>query len=432
MLHKLKIHLIRLYTVMSCLILSFIIFGACYLNLVQLKKDSLKNFKDLQDEIIDKLEMDDIISNTWLSNLEVSNKLIIHIEDNGTPFFFKGSWVPSSSRSFMIHKAQKAALKKGINISASSMHSTRSFSSVFNLYGKHKEPAYASVGILPNDNGFMSLTLIQFLPTESLLIFHEILIYLGFDFMGCLGLFLVSCFFVNRALKPVEESQKKQNEFIAAASHDLRSPLAVIQTNATSLLINDADPERFVPIIVEECTHMSRLINDMLLLASSDAKTWHINKEKIDTETYLIEIYDAFSSICQENEHKLYLDLPEEILPPLYADKGRLTQILGILIDNAITYSPVKSQISLRPYMKKSFFYIEVEDHGIGIPENERNAVFDRFYRTDKARNDNSHFGLGLSIAKELVELQNGKISIKDTPNGGATFLLCFPLAISS
>lgn len=424
MLHKLRIHLIRLYTVMTYIILSIIVFGVCYLNIEQIKKNSLENFEKIKDTIIDKLETDTIIDNVWLSKLESSNKLLIHIEDNGIPFFFQGSWKPSTSRVHMITVAKKAAFKEGINTSVSSLHSKKMVSSVLHLRGIQSETALSYVCILPNKNGYLSLTLVQFFPGENNMILKEVFFYLCLDLLGGFALFLVSWFFVNRALKPVEESQRKQNEFIAAASHDLRSPLAVIQSNATSLLIDGADPHRFVPKIVDECNHMSRLINDMLILASSDAKSWQIKKEQIDTETYLIDLYDSFTSYCQKNEHELFLDLPDATLPPIYVDKGRLTQVLGILIDNAINYSPSKSTITLRPYIKKNSFCIEVEDHGIGIPTNEKDAVFDRFYRSDKARNDNTHYGLGLSVAKELIELQNGKINIRDTLNGGTTFLI--------
>jgi signal transduction histidine kinase len=112
----------------------------------------------------------------------------------------------------------------------------------------------------------------------------------------------------------------------------------------------------------------------------------------------------------------------------LTADKDRLTQVLGILLDNAVSYSPAKSKIILRPYQKKNTFCLDVEDHGIGITDEQKEYIFNRFYRVDKARNDSSHFGLGLSVAKELMELMDGKISVKDTLGGGTTFVIELPL----
>lgn len=427
MLHKLKKHLIILNTIISSFILTVVIIGACSINIKQIKKSNLDDFVNLQETIEYRLQTERIIKDTWVAELEATNKMIIHIEDNGMPFFFKGSWNSSSPREVLIEKIKKEALSEGIDTTKYSILSDKTHSSVFN-FNDHKVPAYASICIIPTENSFMSLTLIQFLPNERTQIYKQVLLFIAIDILGTFALSLVSYFFVNKALKPVEENQKRQNEFLTAASHDLRSPLAVIQTNASALLIDGTDLNRFVPIIVQECTRMSRLISDMLILAMADSKTWFIQKESIDTDTYLINLYDSFSSLCQKTEHSLSIDFLQDTLPVIYADKDRLTQILGILLANAISYSPAKSSITLRPYQKKSSFFLEVEDHGIGITKEQKELIFNRFYRVDKSRNDTSHFGLGLSIAKELIELQHGKISLKDTLNGGSTFIIELPL----
>lgn len=428
MLHRLKKHLIILNTTMTGIILTIVAACTCYLNVLQYEKNSLENYKTLLNTIANKLQTENFIHNNWLSELEIKNKLIIHIEDNGTSFFFKGSWEPNTPREVLIEKAKGKALTEGIDTTIFPLTSEKVISSVFHLKDNQKNSVYASVCILPTERGYKSLTIIQFRPTQYLYIIKQIFLYLGIDFIGIFGLFLVSCYFVKRVLRPVEENQKRHNEFIAAASHDLRSPLAVIQTNASALLLNEKETKRFVPKIIDECKRMSRLISDMLILASADAKSWHIQKEIIDMDTFLIELYDSFLVLCQKRDHSLSMDFKEEALPKIYADKDRLSQVLGILLDNAISYSPEKSEITLRPYILKSTFIIEVEDHGIGITKEEKEPIFERFYRADKSRNDNMHFGLGLSVAKELMELQNGKISVKDTLNGGATFVVELPL----
>lgn len=428
MLHKIKRKLIILNTVLTGIILSVVVIGAGYINLAQIKNNNRKDFAELRDTIVSKLQSETSISNSWMSKLEVKHNAIIHIEDNGVPFFFKGAWNPSTSRDIMINKAKKAARAEGIDTAVYTISSYKNSSSILDIRGNHKEAAYAVVCIIPDDNGYISLTLIQFRPHERVQTFVYLIAFTGIDLLGIFALFLVSCYFVGKVVKPAEESQKRQNEFIAAASHDLRSPLAVIQSNASALLMDEAQVKRFVPKIIEECTRMSRLIGDMLILASSDAKTWHIEKEEIDTESYLIERYDAFCTLCNKRKHSLFLDFPEEALPTINVDKGRFTQVLGILIDNAISYSPEESQITLRPYVKKSSFFIEVEDHGSGISREQKEKIFNRFYRADQSRNNTEHFGLGLSVAKELMELQNGKIYVKDTIGGGATFVLELPL----
>lgn len=427
MLQELRKHLILFDTIITCLILSVVVFGACYMNITQLKTNSLEQFINLRDTIEYKLQSEASISNTWLSETEAANRLIIQLEENGSPFFYKGSWKPSTNRSEMIQKVKKLALAEGIDTSVAWASFDNSRSRVFRLDGDHKDSAYACVCIIPSRNSLISLTLIQFIPEEQQLINRQLLLFTIIELLGCLLLFCVSCLFVNKALNPVEENRKRQNEFVAAASHDLRSPLAVIQTNATALLIEGVDACQFVPRIVTECSRMSRLISDMLILASSDTKTWQLQKTEIDTDTYLIELYDSFSILCQKNNHHLSLDLPDAPLPRLTADKDRLTQILGILLDNALSYSPQESTITLRPYQRRNVFFLEVEDHGIGISREQKKYIFNRFYQADDSRNDTSHFGLGLSIAKELTELMGGKINVKDTLSGGSTFVIELP-----
>lgn len=113
-------------------------------------------------------------------------------------------------------------------------------------------------------------------------------------------------------------------------------------------------------------------------------------------------------------------------------DKGRFTQVIGILIDNALNYSPINTTITLRPYVNKHWFYLSVIDHGEGIPDKNKGSIFERFYRADSSRNDISHFGLGLSVAKELICLHKGTIHVNNTPLGGSTFVLKLPLSKTS
>jgi OmpR-family two-component system manganese-sensing sensor histidine kinase len=461
MLRKLKKRLIIQNTILTGAILSVVVIGACMVNIAQYRRNNLDHFVNLRDMIEERLQSDHIISNTWLSQLEAANQMIVAIEDNGSAFYFKGGWNPAVARSVMIKEARNAASAKnavsakraisekkidsakktalakepalGKNAASAKEPAlvkrpdTQRHSGVYDLTG-HQEPAYASVSVIPADHGSLGLTLIQFRPQEYAHIRKQICLYTGADILGIAALFLVGCFFVRKALKPVEENQTRQNEFIAAVSHDLRTPLAVIQTNASALLVEGANQKRFVPVITGECTRMAGLLRDMLILASSDAKTWSIKKKWIDTDTCLIELYDTFSTLCNEKEHQLVMDFPDEPLPKVCVDQDRLTQVLGILINNAISYSPPKSRITMRSYVMKNTFYIEVEDQGTGIGKEQRTLIFDRFYRADKSRNDNTHFGLGLSVAKELMELQGGKIFLKNTGEHGSTFCMTLPL----
>ena len=141
----------------------------------------------------------------------------------------------------------------------------------------------------------------------------------------------------------------------------------------------------------------------------------------------LINLYEKFEIICQKKSIDLQIRMPEECFPPLFSDEDRLNQIISIFLDNAISYSPEQSSILLEASIKKNNLAISIIDHGIGISEEDKKHIFDRFYRCDKSRTKKGHYGLGLSVANELVSLLDGKIYLSDTPGGGCTFTIAIP-----
>ena len=166
----------------------------------------------------------------------------------------------------------------------------------------------------------------------------------------------------------------------------------------------------------------------MLLLASSDADKWTIQKNDVNIDTLLITLYEAFEPVCIRKFIFLKLDISEESYPVLYTDRERLFQILSIYLDNAVYYSPENSTIEIRTKQTSKELTFYVVDHGCGVAEEDKPFIFNRFYCADKSRTDKSHFGLGLSIAKELSRILGGKIGFEDTAGGGATFYLTIPL----
>jgi signal transduction histidine kinase len=248
------------------------------------------------------------------------------------------------------------------------------------------------------------------------------------DLIGAGALFIISSLYIGRVIRPLEEGQRKQNAFVAAASHELRSPLTVIKTGAASIREDVSKADQFLPHVERECERMSRLINDMLLLAAADAKTWDLNKGPVDMETLLIECYDMICNCLNQNGANIALDLPQKALYIVEGDRERMKQILTILVDNAISHTGKGDNIIIRAYNQRHSVVLEVEDHGDGIPNEEKKRVFERFYRGDQSRSEKKHFGLGLSIAKELVELHQGDITIRDTQGGGATFIVRLPV----
>ena len=241
-------------------------------------------------------------------------------------------------------------------------------------------------------------------------------------------MFLMSRILIGKSIQPIAAAMKSQKEFIASASHELKAPLSVIQVNAETLYVDKDDTVsgQKQKIILDECTRMSNLIKSMLALASSDAGRWKMEIRENDVDTLLIETWEMFIETARKKNIHLYLKI-EESYPKLRCDKERIIQVLGILIDNAITYSKPGQSIDIGATVLTKQLKFYVIDHGCGISDTEKEKVFERFYSGDPSRGDKSHYGLGLSIAKEIVKLHQGHINCKDTLHGGCTFEINVP-----
>ena len=169
------------------------------------------------------------------------------------------------------------------------------------------------------------------------------------------------------------------------------------------------------------------MVQDLLLLSSVDANTWTLNKTNIDVDTLLINTYEKYEPICRQKGIQFKLNTSDELFPVLNADIDRLNQILSIFIDNAINYSLPKSEVSLDATVFKNTLVFSIKDHGTGIADKDKPFIFDRFFCADKSRTQKEHYGLGLCIAKELVEMHKGKIELSDTLGGGCTFKISLP-----
>lgn len=236
---------------------------------------------------------------------------------------------------------------------------------------------------------------------------------------------------IRKAVKPTEKAMQSQKDFIAAVSHECKAPLAAILSSAEMIESVPDIPDtvkEHVRMIDAEVSRMSRLIRDLLLLSSIDAGNWSFHMDEVNVDTLLINLYTKFERICRKKDIQLQLNIPDECCPPLYSDADRLDQIISIFLDNAVSYSPPESEISLNASVRKNELIFTIIDHGIGISEKEKPFIFDRFYQSDKSRTQREHFGLGLSIANDLVHKLEGKIKLFDTPGGGCTFKIFLPL----
>lgn len=174
---------------------------------------------------------------------------------------------------------------------------------------------------------------------------------------------------------------------------------------------------------------MSRLIGDMLTLANADSKAWQLQKEPVELDMLLLEVYEAHYPLVKEKGLNLTLSLYEQDIPPMKLDRDRITQVLSILLDNARNLTPAPGKIELELTVHRNRVQIRVSDSGPGVPDSEKRRIFERFYRSEKSRSDRSHFGLGLSIAAEIVKKHNGRIWVQNATIGGAEFVVELPLS---
>ncbi len=284
--------------------------------------------------------------------------------------------------------------------------------------------------VTPNDTAY-HLSLIYRRQSLFDILTKQAFLYVSLWFLSLIAVTVMSHFLIKRALEPTEVMLKNQKDFIASASHELKSPLAVILANAEKLeqlQIDDTEFRKAVKILDNEFMRMSKLVKDMLLLASSDAKSWTLCKNTIDTDTLLISLYEAYEPICIRKKILLRLEISESSYPKFCADGERLFQILTIFMDNAIHHSINNKQIEIKTAVAAKHITFFVTDYGKGIPEEDKPYIFNRFYCADKSRTDKSNFGLGLSIADELAKMMNGSVGCEDTDGGGATFFVTLPL----
>lgn len=438
MFKRLKKHFILLYTLSTGTILTLTMIAAFFLLHSQSRQHSFTSMVNTINSLINQLETSNTVNLSSLAVLEVKEQLIIEIRDNGHPLSFEGSFSTMADRKKLMDTAHAAAETEGIFVDSFPSYSAVKRSSIFTIkedIGKHY---YGNVIIIPSEHGYLSLTVLKSLSRTRYTLLLEILTFTCLTLSGIVLLFFSSKILVSKMLLPMEENNQKQTDFIAAASHELRSPLAVTQALSENLeqdfleLIPKPYQDTYRSCLLDiknECGRMSELIGDMLLLASAESGTWPVHPKPTDADTFFIESYETLAVLCSTKKHQLLLSLPKEPLGILCFDPKRVYQILQILVNNACCYTPAFSQIELHPFMNRSQLYVEVIDHGNGIPDSCKAQVFDRYFRIDKARSDHSHFGLGLSIARELALLQGGNLTLTDTFLGGCTFTLLLPAA---
>ncbi len=242
-------------------------------------------------------------------------------------------------------------------------------------------------------------------------------------------LYLFSHTFTSHVLKPLAKNDENQRHFVAVASHELRSPLAVFKTGL-SILKHKPDPGKTTHIFTlmeNEMSRMERLIEDLLCLSKMENAEYPFHFEHTDLAVLLTAAYDKYAALAASRNLTLSLSIAAGYDYNCLCDSQRIEQAVIILLDNALSYTPGGQSVTLKLYGSHKKCYLQVIDSGKGIPASEKEKIFDRFYQVNSSHSHKEHFGLGLSIAREICHRHGGKISVSDTHGGGSTFTLILP-----
>ncbi len=281
---------------------------------------------------------------------------------------------------------------------------------------------------LTRDDGPAALQLGRVLLDQQRTLHQLVLILAGVGTVSMLVSGVGSWWLAGRAIMPAQQAWARQQSFVANASHELRTPLALIRASAEAVQ-RRLPPEQtrcteLVGDIIAESDHTAALVNDLLLLSRLDSGRLELACDPLDLARLLPELARQVEPLA--TAQGIVLHIPD-IAGCAVADPTRLRQVLLIVLDNALKHTPAGGCITLRAWSDGRQVRVQVSDTGSGIAPADLPHVFERFYRSEQARATGSGNGLGLSIAKALMEAMRGQIGLTSVLGRGTTVTLVLP-----
>ena len=230
-----------------------------------------------------------------------------------------------------------------------------------------------------------------------------------------------------RTLKPIFQAWEKQTEFVQNAAHELRTPLTIIQAKQQLLLEEPEskiiDKSEDISLTINETRRLTKLVKELMILATADSNQLQIKKEIKNIDEVIKEISTPYMEYAKMQNKELTIEL--NCNKEISIDVNKITQLMVILLDNAIKYTKEGENIKVKTYCKDGKCTIEVIDEGIGINDEQKKHIFERFYRADKARTrETGGTGLGLSIAQTIVKAHGGTIKVYSNEPKGTKFVI--------
>ncbi len=238
---------------------------------------------------------------------------------------------------------------------------------------------------------------------------------------------------LERNIEDLQYAEQMRKEFVANVSHELRTPVTSIRSYAETLCdagksMNPETEKRFLEVIVRESDRMTKIVQDLLTLSRFDAGSIAFDFQKFSFEKSVQDVYNAQLLEAQKHHHNFGLQFESE-MPEITGDKARIEQVLINMLSNAIKYTPDGGRIRITAGVKGDSVWCTVRDNGIGIPKQDVDRVFERFYRVDKARSrESGGTGLGLSIAYEIVQRHDGNMTLHSQKGKGTAITVTLPI----
>jgi len=242
-----------------------------------------------------------------------------------------------------------------------------------------------------------------------------------------------ACFLITlRDISAVKENEKLRSDMTSLMSHELRTPITSIKGFAELLLMDETLSEEnreFLTIIANESQRLSKMLSTFLSVSNleqSDKK--EVSKVAVKLDNVVREVVDEMQETAKRKRIRL-VEQPNENLPPIAADKGLIRRAVTNLVDNAIKYSPERTSVMISTVLEADFLRVVVEDRGYGVPSDEKEKIWQKFYRVarDGQDKEDESTGLGLSLVKEVIEQHGGDVTVESEVGQGSTFTFTLP-----
>ena len=249
-------------------------------------------------------------------------------------------------------------------------------------------------------------------------------------FISLIVLLFISIYLTNKSIVPIKETFEKQKQFIADASHELKTPLAIIKTNTSLVLSHPYDTiknqSKWINYINLQTDRMSELISEMLSLAKMDAAENKLPLSPINISTIVESMILMFDAVIYENNIELETNISKNLF--INGDKESLKKLFSIIMDNAIKHTNKNGNITVSLFSDKNKVKMIIRNTGEGIAPEHLERIFERFYRVDSSRDrETGGYGLGLSIASSIVKQHKGKIYAKSNIGEFTSFIVEIP-----